>query len=62
MSNPHRIDAAELGRLPRVETRTPDSHNPDKDIFYSGTPLIEVLKASGLRLEAGEAGFSKRWR
>jgi DMSO/TMAO reductase YedYZ molybdopterin-dependent catalytic subunit len=57
VSNPHRIDAAELRRLPRVETRTPDSHNPDKEIVYSGTPLIEVLKASGLRLESDEAGF-----
>jgi hypothetical protein len=57
VTNPHRIDAAELRRLPRAETRTPDSHNPGKEIVYSGTPLIEVLKASGLRLESGEAGF-----
>jgi DMSO/TMAO reductase YedYZ molybdopterin-dependent catalytic subunit len=57
VTNPRRIDADELRKLPRTETRTPDPHDPGKEIVYSGTPLIEVLKAGGLRLEAGEAGF-----
>jgi len=43
--------------LPRVELRTPDSHDPAKEIVYSGTPLVEVLKAGGLRLDAGETGI-----
>jgi DMSO/TMAO reductase YedYZ molybdopterin-dependent catalytic subunit len=57
VTNPRRIDAAELRTLPRAETRTPDPHNPGKEIIYSGTPLIEVLKAGGLRLDSGEPGF-----
>jgi DMSO/TMAO reductase YedYZ molybdopterin-dependent catalytic subunit len=57
VTNPRHIDAAELRKLPRAETRTPDPHNPGKEIVYSGTPLIEVLKAGGLRLDSGEAGF-----
>jgi DMSO/TMAO reductase YedYZ molybdopterin-dependent catalytic subunit len=57
VTNPRRIDAAELRKLPRTETRMPDPHNPGKEIVYSGTPLIEVLKAGGLRLDSGEAGF-----
>jgi len=57
VTNPRRIDAAELAKLPRAETRTPDPHNPGKEIVYSGTPLIEVLKAGGLRLDSGETGF-----
>jgi DMSO/TMAO reductase YedYZ molybdopterin-dependent catalytic subunit len=57
VTNPRRIDAAELRKLPRAETRTPDPHNPGKEIVYSGTPLIEVLKAGGLRLDSGENGF-----
>jgi hypothetical protein len=44
-------------KLPRAETRTTDPHDPGKEIVYSGTPLIEVLKAAGLRLDSGEAGF-----
>jgi DMSO/TMAO reductase YedYZ molybdopterin-dependent catalytic subunit len=57
VSNPRRLDAAELRKLPRTETRTSDPHNPGKEIIYSGTPLIEVLKAGGLRLDPGEPGF-----
>jgi DMSO/TMAO reductase YedYZ molybdopterin-dependent catalytic subunit len=57
VTSPRRMDAAELGKLPRVEAHTPDSHNPGKEIVYSGTPLIEVLKAGGLRLDSGEPGF-----
>jgi DMSO/TMAO reductase YedYZ molybdopterin-dependent catalytic subunit len=57
VTSPRHMDAAELGKLPRIETRTPDSHNPGKDIVYSGTPLIEVLKAGGLQLDSGEPGF-----
>jgi hypothetical protein len=55
--NPHRIDASELRKLPRAETRTTDPHNPGKEIVYSGTPLVEVLKAGGLRLDSGTAGI-----
>jgi DMSO/TMAO reductase YedYZ molybdopterin-dependent catalytic subunit len=57
VTSPRRIDAAELGKLPRVEARMPDPHISGKEIVYSGTPLIEVLKAGGLRLDSGEAGF-----
>jgi DMSO/TMAO reductase YedYZ molybdopterin-dependent catalytic subunit len=57
VTGPRRIGAAELQKLPRAETRTPDSHDPGKEIVYSGTPLIEVLKAGGLRLDSGEAGI-----
>jgi hypothetical protein len=51
------MNAAELGKLPRVEARMVDPHGPGKEIVYSGTPLIEVLKAGGLRLDSGEPGF-----
>jgi DMSO/TMAO reductase YedYZ molybdopterin-dependent catalytic subunit len=57
VTNPRRIDAAELRKLPRAETHTLDPRNPGKEIVYSGTPLIEVLKAGGLKLDSGEAGF-----
>jgi hypothetical protein len=53
--NPRRIDASELKKLPRVETRTTDPHDPGKEIVYSGTPLVEVLKAGGLLLDSGTA-------
>jgi hypothetical protein len=46
-----------LHKLPRAETRTTDLHDPGKVIVYSGTPLVEVLKAGGLRLESGMAGI-----
>src|ERR1700704_2148757 len=54
--NPRQIDASELRKLPRAETRTTDPHNPGKKIVYSGTSLVEVLKASGLQLDSGTAG------
>lgn len=53
--NPRRIDTSELKKLPRVETRTTDPHDPGKEIIYSGTPLVEVLKAGGLRLDSDTA-------
>jgi DMSO/TMAO reductase YedYZ molybdopterin-dependent catalytic subunit len=53
--NPRRIDAAELHKLPRTEMRTTDPHDPSKEIVYSGTPLLEVLKAGGLRFDSGTA-------
>jgi DMSO/TMAO reductase YedYZ molybdopterin-dependent catalytic subunit len=55
--NPRRIDATELHKLPRAETRTTDPHDPAKDIVYSGTPLVEVLKAGGLLLDPGMTGI-----
>ena len=42
--NPRRIDVPELHKLPRAETRTTDPHDPGKEIVYSGTPLVEVLR------------------
>jgi DMSO/TMAO reductase YedYZ molybdopterin-dependent catalytic subunit len=55
--NPRRMDVSELRRLPRVEVRTTDPHDPNKDIVYSGTPLVEVLKSGGLLLDSGMAGL-----
>ena len=52
LPNPRRIDASELHRMPRVEARITDPHNPGKEIVYSGTPLMEVLKAGGLLPES----------
>jgi hypothetical protein len=51
------MNAAELHQLPRAETRTTDPGDPGKEIVYAGTPLIEVLKAGGLRLDADKAGL-----
>jgi DMSO/TMAO reductase YedYZ molybdopterin-dependent catalytic subunit len=53
LPNPRQIDAAELRKLPRTEMRTTDPHDPSKEIVYSGTPLVEVLKAGGLQLDSG---------
>jgi hypothetical protein len=53
--NPRRIDTSELKKLPRLEMRTTDPHDPGKEIIYSGTPLVEVLKAGGLRLDSDTA-------
>jgi len=55
--NPRRIDASELHKLPRVEVRTTDPHDPGKEIIYSGTPLVEVLKAGGLLLDSDMAAI-----
>jgi DMSO/TMAO reductase YedYZ molybdopterin-dependent catalytic subunit len=55
--NPRRIDAAELHKLPRAETRATDPHDSGKEIVYSGTPLVEILKAGGLRLDSGMASI-----
>jgi hypothetical protein len=57
LPNPRRIDASELHKLPRVEARTADPHDPGKEIIYSGTPLVEVLKAGGLLLDSDMAGI-----
>ena len=57
LPNPRLISAAELHQLPRMETHTTDPHEPGKEIVYAGTPLIEVLKAGGLRLDADKAGI-----
>ena len=57
LPNPRRIDASESHKLPRVEARTADPHDPGKEMVYSGTPLVEVLKAGGLLLDPGMAGI-----
>jgi hypothetical protein len=49
--SPQRIDPAGLRKLPRIEIRTTDPHDPGREIVYSGTPLVEVLKAGGLLLD-----------
>jgi hypothetical protein len=49
--NPRQIDASEFHKLPRAEIGT-DPHDPTKEIIYSGTPLMEVLKAVGLLLDS----------
>ncbi len=58
--NPRRIDAAELHKLPRTELRTTDPHDPSREIVYSGTPLVEVLKAGGLQLDSDTAHIRRR--
>jgi hypothetical protein len=40
-----------------VEARTTDPHDAGKEIIYSGTPLVEVLKAGGLLLDSDMAGI-----
>jgi DMSO/TMAO reductase YedYZ molybdopterin-dependent catalytic subunit len=57
LPNPRRIDLSELHGLPRVEVRTTDPHDPGKEIVYSGTPLVETLKAGGLLLDSGMGGL-----
>src|ERR1700688_4566745 len=60
--NPRRVDAHELRKLPRAETRTTDPHDPGKEIVYSGTPLVEVLKAGGLLIDPGMTGIRETVR
>lgn len=55
--NPRRISASELHKLPRAEVWTTDPLNSGKDVVYSGTPFMEVLKAGGLSLGSGTASF-----
>ena len=55
--NPRRISASELHKLPRAEVWTTDRLNSGKDVVYSGTPFVEVLKAGGLSLGCGMAGI-----
>jgi DMSO/TMAO reductase YedYZ molybdopterin-dependent catalytic subunit len=55
--NPRQINAAELHQLPRAEVRTTDPGDPSKEIVYAGAPLIEVLKAGGLRLDSDKVGI-----
>ena len=53
LPNPQQITASELQKLPRLEVRTNDPHQPGKEIVYAGVPLAEVLKTGGLVLESG---------
>jgi hypothetical protein len=55
--NPRRISASELHELPRAEVWTTDPLNSGKDVVYSGTPFVEVLKAGGLPLGSGMTGI-----
>jgi len=43
--------------LPRAEACTADPHDSGKEIIYSGTPLVEVLKAGGLLLDSDMAAI-----
>ena len=54
---PDESTQSELHKLPRVEIRIKDPHDPGKEIVYSGTPWSEVLKAGGLLLDSGMAGI-----
>jgi hypothetical protein len=54
-ANPRRIRASELHTLPRAEVWTTDPLYSDKDIVYSGTPLVEILKAGWLALGSSKA-------
>ena len=55
--NPLRIGTVELHKLPRTEIHTTDPRDPGKENVYSGTPLVEVLKAGGLLHDPGMAGI-----
>ena len=55
--NPRRISASELHKLPRAEVWTTDPLYSGKDIVYSGTPFVEILKAGELSLSPGMAGI-----
>jgi Oxidoreductase molybdopterin binding domain len=57
LPHPHRMEAAALHQLPRMEVRTTDPHDPGKEIVYAGIPLMEVLKAGGLLLDSSMAGI-----
>ena len=46
-----------LHDVPRAEARITDPQNPGEEIVYSGTPLMEVLKAGGLLPDSGMAGI-----
>ena len=50
--NPRRISAFALHKLPRAEVWTTDPLNSGKDVVYSGTPFVEVLKL-GVPSEGG---------
>jgi DMSO/TMAO reductase YedYZ molybdopterin-dependent catalytic subunit len=54
---PHRIGAAESKALARAEVDVSDPHDSTKKSVYTGTPLIEVLKAAGLPLGTGMPGL-----
>lgn len=53
LPNPKQITEPELQKLPRVEVRTNDLHQPGKEIVYAGVPLTAVLKVGGLVLNSG---------
>jgi DMSO/TMAO reductase YedYZ molybdopterin-dependent catalytic subunit len=59
LPNPRRINAPDLHRLPHTEVRTTDPREPAKEVVYSGTSLIEVLKAGGLQLDSAMARVRK---
>ena len=55
--NPRQIDASELQKLPRGSASISDPRQPGKEIVYSDTPLLEVLKAGGLSRDSSMAGL-----
>jgi hypothetical protein len=55
--NPRRISASALHKLPRADVWTTDPLCSRREIVYSGTPFVEVLKAGGLSLDSGAAGI-----
>jgi hypothetical protein len=57
LPNPRQIPASELRKLPRAEARMTDPRDPTKEIVYSGTPLVEVLKAGGILRDSGMAAI-----
>ena len=57
LPNPRQIDASELHKLPWANASTSDPRQPGKEMVYSGTPLLEALKAGGLVFDSGMAGL-----
>jgi hypothetical protein len=57
LPNPRQIDVSALDKLPRVSVSTSDPRQAGKQIVYSGTPLLEALKAGGLVFDSGMAGL-----
>ena len=57
LPNPRQIDVSALHKLPRVNVSTGDARQAGRQIVYSGTPLLEALKAGGLVFDSGMAGL-----
>jgi hypothetical protein len=57
LPNPRQIDASELQKLPRGNANISDPRQPGKEVVYSGTPLLEVLRAGDLSRDSGMAGL-----